>query len=84
MQLLKMYATLAVSTQNWNLAADTSLIVACCGGDTAVAAPLIAASSSASGLIEFLLNPVLGKLADKYGRKGIYYIGPLLSGVVMT
>ena len=40
MQLLKMYATLAVSTQNWNLAADTSLIVACCGGDTAVAAPL--------------------------------------------
>ena len=49
---------------------------------------LIAASSSASGLIEFMLNPVLGKLADiyKYGRKGVYYmyIGPLRSGVVMT
>jgi hypothetical protein len=45
---------------------------------------LIAASYSAAGLIEFLLNPVLGKLAYKYDRKGVYYIGPLLSGVVMT
>ena len=75
---------IAVSTQNFNLASDTALITACCGGDTAVAAPLIAATSSASGAIEFLLNPVLGKLADRLGRKGVYYIGPLVSGVGMS
>jgi DHA1 family tetracycline resistance protein-like MFS transporter len=84
MRSLKAMGMLAVSTQNFNLASDTALITACCGGDTAVAAPLIAATSSASGLIEFLLNPVLGKLADRYGRKPVYYVGPIVSGVGMS
>ena len=84
MRRLQLIAALAVSTQNYNLASDTALITAACGGDAARAAPLIAATSSASGLIEFLLNPVLGKLADAVGRKGVYYIGPVVSGVVMS
>eukprot|EP01052_Picozoa_sp_SAG31_P067155 SAG31_NODE_25937_length_451_cov_0.872159_1_plen_126_part_01 len=84
MRRLQLLAALAVSTQNYNLSSDTQLILSCCGGDTAKAAPLIAATSSASGLIEFLLNPVLGKLADRFGRKGVYYIGPLVSGVGMS
>lgn len=84
MRRLQFLAALAVSTQNYNLNADTQLILACCGGDTTRAAPLIAATSSASGLIEFLLNPILGKLADRCGRKGIYFIGPLVSGVAMS
>jgi len=84
MRRLQLIAALAVSTQNYNLASDTALITAACGGDAARAAPLIAATSSVSGLIEFLLNPVLGKLADAAGRKGVYYIGPVVSGVVMS
>ena len=84
MRRLQLLAALAVSTQNLNLSSDTQLILACCSGDTGVAAPLIAATSSASGMIEFLLNPVLGKLADRYGRKMVYFIGPVVSGVVMS
>ena len=84
MRSLKVMGMLAVATQNFNLASDTALITACCGGDAAVAAPLIAATSSASGLVEFLLNPILGKLADRYGRKPVYYIGPVVSGVGMS
>eukprot|EP01046_Picozoa_sp_COSAG06_P024630 COSAG06_NODE_2020_length_7835_cov_3.118795_1_plen_108_part_10 len=57
MRRLQLLAALAVSTQNYNLSSDTQLILSCCGGDSARAAPLIAATSSASGLIEFLLNP---------------------------
>jgi MFS family permease len=81
---LKIMGALAVATQNFNLASDTALISICCGGDIARAAPLIAATSSASGLVEFLFNPVLGKLADRYGRKPIYVIGPMVSGVGMS
>eukprot|EP01050_Picozoa_sp_SAG11_P021975 SAG11_NODE_4034_length_2096_cov_1.466199_2_plen_108_part_00 len=79
MRRLKLMAALAVATQNYNLASDTALITSAAG--TAVrAAGLIAASSSASGLTEFICNPVLGKLADKIGRKTVYYIGPVISG----
>ena len=84
MRRLQLLAALAVSTQNLNLSSDTQLILAACAGDAGRAAPLIAATSSASGLIEFLLNPVLGKLADLYGRKPVYFIGPVVSGVVMS
>jgi len=44
----------------------------------------LAATSSAAGLVEFLCNPVLGKMTDDYGRKWVYYIGPLVSGVGMS
>ena len=83
MSKLKLMAPLAVATQNWNLASDTTLIVSA-ASDPARAAFLIALSSSASGLIEFLCNPILGKLADKVGRKLVYYIGPVVSGVGMS
>ena len=35
-----------------------------------------------SGVVEFIVNPMLGKLMDKYGRKWVYYIGPIVSGVM--
>jgi MFS family permease len=37
---------------------------------------LLATSSTAAGLLQFLLNPSLGKLSDTYGRKLFMMIGP--------
>lgn len=74
---------MCVFTQNIALLSDTALITSSCG-DVGEAASALALTSSLAGATEFLLNPVIGKMADQYGRKWIYYIGPAVSGVVMS
>lgn len=69
-------------TQNVQLLSDTALITAACSGDVGQAASVLALTSSMAGATEFFLNPVLGKMADQYGRKWIYYVGPIVSGVL--
>eukprot|EP00746_Dinoflagellata_sp_MGD_P000646 gnl/MRDRNA2_/MRDRNA2_101160_c0_seq1.p1 gnl/MRDRNA2_/MRDRNA2_101160_c0~~gnl/MRDRNA2_/MRDRNA2_101160_c0_seq1.p1 ORF type:complete len:446 (+),score=70.59 gnl/MRDRNA2_/MRDRNA2_101160_c0_seq1:97-1434(+) len=71
----------AVVTQNVQLLNDTALITLACSGNAGQAAAALAWTSSAAGAIEFFMNPIIGKLADQYGRKFIWYIGPILSGV---
>lgn len=75
---------LGVTMQNVVMMAEAELITACVGRDPAKAAAAMAFTSSASGLVEFVANPVLGKLVDKYGRKFLFYLGPLVSGVGMN
>jgi len=75
---------IGVMTQNVQIMADTALITAAVNGDSARAGALLAATSSMGGLIEFVFNPILGKMTDDYGRKWVYYIGPLISGVGMS
>lgn len=77
-------AFLGVSTQNVNLLSDTVLLSACCNHDPAKLASALAISSSAGGLIEFLVNPVLGKMTDDYGRKWTFYVGPGFAGIGMS
>lgn len=71
---------LAVLVQNSVLLGEPEMMSECVGGDPKQVASAMALSSSISGMIEFVVNPILGKMADKYGRKFIYYLGPLLSG----
>lgn len=71
----------AVVTQNVQLLNDTALITAACGGHAGRAASALALTSSWAGATEFFLNPIIGKMADQYGRKFVWYIGPLISGV---
>jgi len=75
---------MGVMTQNLQVMTDTSLFTAAVDGDSARAGALLAATSSAGGLIEFVCNPVIGRMTDDYGRKWVYYIGPLVSGIGMS
>lgn len=49
--------------------ARAPLVLAMKNGDAAATAQTMGLMSSTAALIEFLLNPVLGRLSDKYGRK---------------
>lgn len=74
-------AVIAVFTQNVATMAETAMLSAAVNGDSARLGTLMASSSSAAGLVEFVLNPLIGKMSDDYGRKWVYYIGPVLSGI---
>lgn len=74
----------AVAVQNIQSFVDMQLISDCTGNDPARTSTLLAATSSAGGLVEFLLNPVLGNMTDSFGRKWVYYVGPAVSGVAMS
>eukprot|EP00929_Paragymnodinium_shiwhaense_P121697 TRINITY_DN94049_c0_g1_i1.p1 TRINITY_DN94049_c0_g1~~TRINITY_DN94049_c0_g1_i1.p1 ORF type:complete len:483 (-),score=73.94 TRINITY_DN94049_c0_g1_i1:289-1737(-) len=81
---LSRFFVLGVAAQNVILFSDTQLIMQCVKGDAARTASVIAATSSAAGLVEFFVNPALGKLADQLGRKFVFYIGPVVSGMTMS
>lgn len=46
------------------------------------AAELLALLSSGVGAVEFLLNPITGKLSDAYGRKAFLMQAPLVSAIL--
>ena len=74
MKNLLVMTILGCATQNITGLPDAALITAA-SKDVLAGGSNIALTSSLSGLIEFLVNPILGKLADQYGRKWVYYIG---------
>ena len=69
---------LGVSALCCPITTEPDLIQRLHGGDVARAATAIAAVSGASGLLEFLLNPTLGKLSDSIGRRPFFVWGPAL------
>ena len=46
------------------------------GGDVVAATTAAATMSSACGVAELLINPMVGKLSDRFGRKAFFYLGP--------
>jgi DHA1 family tetracycline resistance protein-like MFS transporter len=46
-------------------------------GNIVLATTTAATMSSACGLAEVLMNPVVGKLSDRFGRKAFFFLGPL-------
>eukprot|EP00942_MAST-04A_sp_MAST-4A-sp1_P009128 g9128.t1 len=48
-------------------------------GDVPKAATYLAYASGLGGLIEFFVNPTIGKLTDSYGRKKFMLVGPTAS-----
>eukprot|EP01048_Picozoa_sp_COSAG05_P023448 COSAG05_NODE_5084_length_1268_cov_1.157399_1_plen_308_part_00 len=48
-------------------------------GDTAAMTAMLSAWSSGVGLLEFLLNPMAGKLSDTYGRRAFLLASPAIN-----
>jgi MFS family permease len=50
-------------------------------GDIVAAGQSMALASSCAGLMEFLLNPLVGKASDAYGRANFFLIGPAFNTI---
>jgi MFS family permease len=61
------------------LTARTSVLSDVLGGSLLQAAKLLAYFSSGVGLTEFVINPIVGKLSDAYGRKLFMAQAPAIS-----
>ena len=59
-----------------NIQGEPQLVLDLCNGDVSAGMRLLAASSTCTGLIQFLINPSIGKLSDKFDRKPFFQIGP--------
>jgi len=66
------------------LTARPSLLVQVSGLSSARSAQLLATFSALTGLVEFLLNPLAGKLSDAWGRKQFLVQAPAVSCIFRT
>lgn len=48
-----------------------------CAGDQLRAAKMLASFGGFAGVAEFLLNPILGRLSDRFGRRPILFLSPV-------
>eukprot|EP01045_Picozoa_sp_COSAG04_P041660 COSAG04_NODE_12776_length_636_cov_0.525140_1_plen_208_part_10 len=68
-------AFLNVSVVTLCIQAEIQLVTELCGGDAARTALFLSTTSGFVGLTEFLLNPTLGRLSDRFGRRFFLLIG---------
>lgn len=54
-------------------------VVNAAGGDTKKAAAWMSYWSASAAFLEFILNPMLGRLSDRYGRKVFLMLSPLVN-----
>jgi MFS family permease len=59
-----------------------TLVLAQCAGDTAAMAARLSSWSAGVGVLEFLLNPMAGKLSDSYGRRFFLLASPVINLVL--
>jgi MFS family permease len=57
--------------------ARPNLVLQHCNNDSAAAATMLGMMASSGGMLEFILNPLIGRLSDKYGRFIFIMLGPL-------
>ena len=61
--------------------AEPMLFKALTAGDITRSAQLLSLGTATGGLVEFLINPTVGKLSDTHGRKMFMLIGPLYNAI---
>jgi MFS family permease len=61
--------------------AEPQMFIRSFGGDVVAAGKSMALASSLSGLMEFMLNPLVGKASDAYGRQKFFLIGPAFNAI---
>jgi DHA1 family tetracycline resistance protein-like MFS transporter len=57
-------------------------VIRAAGGDIAKAAAWIAYMSGGAGAFEFFVNPALGRLSDKYGRRPFILLSPIVNFIL--
>ena len=62
-----------------NIQGEPQIVLDLCRGDVSASMRLLATTSTAGGLLQFLANPSIGGLSDTYGRKAFLRIGPLFN-----
>ena len=62
-----------------NIQGEPQIVLDLCRGDVSASMRLLATTSTAGGLLQFLMNPSIGGLSDTYGRKAFLRIGPLFN-----
>lgn len=78
---ISLHMLLRVTVGCMGLAAEPLFVGKLYGGDASAAMRLLAQTSGASGLLQFLLNPTFGTLSDTIGRKIFFMIGPLSNAI---
>jgi MFS family permease len=56
-----------------------SLVLDICNGNQREAAQQLARMGGIGGIMEFLFNPIIGRLSDKFGRKPFLMLSPIVS-----
>jgi len=64
--------------------ARAPMVLAMKGGDAASTAQTMGLMSTAAAAAELLMNPILGGLSDKYGRKPFLVMAPAVTAVLHT
>jgi DHA1 family tetracycline resistance protein-like MFS transporter len=78
---ISFHMLLRVSVGCMGLAAEPLFVGNLMGGDASAAMVLLARTSGASGLVQFLFNPTFGTLSDSFGRKIFFMVGPLTNAI---
>ena len=78
---ISFHMLLRVTIGCMGLAAEPLFVSDLCAGDASRAMRLLAQTSGASGLLQFLLNPTFGTMSDTFGRKAFFMVGPLTNAV---
>ena len=78
---ISLHMLLRVTVGCMGLAAEPRFVGNLYGGDPSAAMRLLAQTSGASGLVQFLLNPTFGMMSDTLGRKIFFMVGPLTNAI---
>lgn len=60
------------------------MVAAIKNGDAAATAKAMGAMTTVAGVLELVINPILGKLSDQYGRKPFLLLAPTVNSVLHT
>jgi MFS family permease len=78
---ISLHMLLRVTIGCMGLAAEPLFVRNLCGGDASRAMRLLAQTSGASGLVQFVFNPTFGTLSDTFGRRVFFMVGPLTNAI---
>ena len=84
LRLVQIHCAINMAVSMMNFTSRGILLQEVLGGDYSKVAGYMSTWTGVTALIEFCLNPTLGKLSDAYGRKTFMVIAPYAALVLKT